>query len=143
MSARRLRMPSQPLGYATDWANVHEGETWIYDGWPHCMAESTGRNKAALGELTPRKIKGPPWARGYEKDVNGVWYWINRRTQFGAAPYPNHPTTRSPRMNRIHPSNWVFILVMILGIIGRHWPVFLIGFVLFCYVPTLSGAPDE
>lgn len=85
---RRMRMWSQPLGYANDWKNVHEGEVWIYDGWPHRIAERRGRNKAESGELTPKRYKGPPWARGYDRDVNGVWYWINRRTQFGAEPYP-------------------------------------------------------
>ena len=82
-------MLQQPLGYTTGHDfSIEVGDVYVFGGWPHRMAESNGRDKRAAGELTPRRINGPPWARGYDRDVNGVWHWIDRRTQFGAVPYP-------------------------------------------------------
>ena len=86
--SRRVKMLQQPLGYAKPWNfAIEEGEVWICDGWPHRMTESRGRDKAAAGELTPRRINGPPWARGYDRDTGGVWHWIDRCTRFGAEPH--------------------------------------------------------
>ena len=87
-------MYRQPKGYANNWRNIGKDEVWIYDGWPHRMTESRGVDKAATGELTPRRIPGPSWAKGYDCDINHVWHWIDRRTQFMAEPYDDRASAQ-------------------------------------------------
>lgn len=54
---RRVVKP-QPMRIITDWTQDAEpGEVVVYQGWPHRLTESRGRNKAAAGELTPVRIK--------------------------------------------------------------------------------------
>lgn len=57
--SRRTIKP-QPSRTVNDWTHSAEvGEVVMYNGWPHRLNESSGKNKRDAGELTPRRIHCP------------------------------------------------------------------------------------
>jgi len=76
------RMRKQPVAGYNPWNfDLEEGDrvyqampelggAWIYD-----LRESTGRNKSAVGELTPHLVKKNGRARVGVLGDDGVWYW--------------------------------------------------------------------
>lgn len=77
------RMRKQPIGMRNDWNhNLEVGDrvyTWVKPNETAMMddlVESRGRNKAAIGELTPiRVVKNGQCRIAIIK--NNIWYWID------------------------------------------------------------------
>lgn len=80
------KMRKQPVGPRNDWNhNLEIGDrvyTWVKYPLLAVMddlMESNGRNKAALGELTPRRVikDGEPRIAMLQ---DGVWYWVENNS---------------------------------------------------------------
>lgn len=70
---RRVVKP-QPVRVSNDWDwDAEVGEVVIYNGWPHRLEESSGRNKSAAGELYPRKLVCPYGGAGDLLWVRETW----------------------------------------------------------------------
>lgn len=77
------KMRKQPVGPRNDWNfDLEAGDRvyiWTTVGEKAMMDDlvlSTGKDKRAVGELTPRRVSRNGWPRiAVVKD--GVWYWEN------------------------------------------------------------------
>lgn len=97
----RRPVKPQPTRTVSDWSmDAEPGEVVVYRDWPHRLTESRGRNKRAIGELTPVKIKAPwqpgdrPWVREAwqafraERDVaESLGYKADRWVNFNGGSY--------------------------------------------------------
>ena len=84
LDANMRRMRKQPIGHRNDWNHDLEIGDRVYT-WVEYkktaviddLVESSGHNKAASGELTPRRIVKNRKCRIATRKKNGIWYWID------------------------------------------------------------------
>ena len=70
---RRVMRP-QPAYACNDWTDRAEpGDVVLYQGWPHRLYESRGRNKAAAVILTPTRIPSPYGETGGPLALTETW----------------------------------------------------------------------
>jgi len=114
--ASRVMKP-QPARSINDWTfDAEAGEVVMYDGWPHNLQESRGRNKRDAGELTPVKLPCPfcPGERCYVKEAWYSWAYSDTPTGYLAdeeIPHGQPYRIRSAyTMPRKHARTWFEII---------------------------------